>query len=105
MRRLMGIPLLVQHLAALQANEELPDNPGFDLFGALDLINVSNETRQQVRGVQRVMEDCLLGENMQILGSELDLLREQGYAVEVINSRELGRAAVLVQTTKGALEA
>jgi len=105
MRRLMGIPLLVQHLTALQGNEELPDNPGFDLFGSVDFINVSDATKQQILDVQRVMQDNLMGENFQIMGSELDQLRGHGYIVEVCNNRDLGRATVVVYTTKGALEA
>lgn len=105
MRRLIGIPLLVQHLTALQGNEELPDNPGFDLFGSVDFINVSSATKQQILDVQRVMQDTLMGENFRILGTELEQLRGYGYDVEVQNSRDLGRAAVIVYMSKGALEA
>lgn len=96
---------LVNELTKLARNDELPDMPDQDLKRAIDILNVSDETRESVTHIVNLMEEALYGEMMDILGSELDKLRQLGYHVILENGRRhLGQSSVVIFTVKGAIE-
>ena len=96
---------LISELEKLSRNDELPDMPDQDLKRAIDFLNVSDDTVKAIKNIVDLMEDALYGETMNVMGSELDKVREAGYYVTLENGRtHLGQSSIVIFTPKGAIE-